>query len=84
MFKKIINGIWTFSLKKGWTFLLNQTTVDEKIEETVEEVGRRVSNVREEMKDVGKAVKETINQIDDIGKAVKGKKRRGRPPKNKK
>ena len=83
MIKKFFNGIYTFSLKKGVDFLLNKTTIDEKIVEVAEEVGRRVDNVKEEIKDVGKAVKETINQIDDIGKAAKGEKRKGRKPKKK-
>jgi len=84
MLKKIFYGIYTFSLKKGVDFLLNKTTVDEKIVEIAKETGRRLDNMKEEIKDVGKAAKETINQLDDIVDAAKGEKRKGRKPKKNK
>tara|TARA_R110000824_G_scaffold241912_1_gene430684 strand:- start:190 stop:447 length:258 start_codon:yes stop_codon:yes gene_type:complete len=84
MLKKIFYGIYTFSLKKGVDFLLNKTTVDEKIVEIAKETGRRLDNMKEEIKDVGKAAKETINQLDDIVDAAKGEERKGRKPKKNK
>jgi t-SNARE complex subunit (syntaxin) len=68
-------------LKKLWDWLLNQTTLDEKISEIVEEVGERIDRVKEEVADVVQSAKEVGNQISDVKDAVKGKKRRGRPKK---
>ena len=68
-------------LKKLWDWLLNQTTLDEKISEIVEEVETRIDRVKEEVADVVKSAKEVGNQISDVKDAVKGKKRRGRPKK---
>ncbi len=83
MIKHILNGIYTFSLKKGVDFILSKTTVDEKIQEAAEEVKSRVKNVKAELKDVKSAVSEVVNQAEDVIEATKGKKRRGRPPKKK-
>tara|TARA_B110000046_G_scaffold64963_1_gene72427 strand:+ start:457 stop:759 length:303 start_codon:yes stop_codon:yes gene_type:complete len=58
--------------------------VIEDVKETVEETKRRVEEVKEELKDVVVATKEVIEQSKDVIDAVKGKKRRGRKPKNKK
>lgn len=82
MFKKVIDKIWNFSLKKGWDWVWAQTTVDEKAAEIVEEVKDRAAAAKEELKDVGKAVKEVVDQAEDVVEAVKGKKRRGRPKKS--
>ena len=68
-------------LKKLWDWILNQTTLDEKISEIVEEVGERIDRVKEEVADVVQSAKEVGNQISDVKDAVKGKKRRGRPKK---
>ena len=83
MLKKIAKGIWTFSLKKGWNFLLSKTTIDEKVEAVVEEAGRRIDNIKAEAKDVVEAVKDVADQAEDVIDAAKGKKRRGRPKKKK-
>jgi len=84
MFKKILNGVYTFSLKKGVDFVLNKTTVDEKILETAAEIKRRAKNVEAEVKDVSKGVKNVVNQLDDVVSAVKGAKRKGKLFKKKK
>ena len=82
MIKKIANGIWTFSLKKGWDWIWDQTTVDEKAKEVVKEVDSRIKRVKEESKDVVEAIKEVGSQAKDVVDAAKGKtKRRGRPKK---
>ena len=39
--------------------------------------------MKEEFKDVKKAAKNLTSQLKDVGGAAKGKKRRGRPKKNK-
>ena len=79
MIKKFLNGIYTFSLKKGVDFILNLTTVDEQIVEVAKETKRRVKAVGEEIKDVGEAVAEVADQAGDIFKAASGKRRPGRP-----
>ena len=81
--KKIAKGIWTFSLEKGWNFLLSKTTIDEKVEAAIEEAEKRFEAVKAESKDVLKAVEEVAEQAADVADALKGKKRRGRPKKKK-
>ena len=68
-------------LKRFWNWLLGKTTIDEKIEEVVEEVLDRVEVIKEEVADVKKAAKEVASQAGDVIDAAKGKKRRGRPKK---
>ncbi len=83
MFKKILNSIWTFSLKKGWDYLLSKTTLDENVKAVIDEAEDRYKAVIEEAKDVLKAVEEVADQAQDVIEATKGKKRRGRPKKKK-
>ena len=83
MIKKILHSIWTFSLKKGWNAFLSKTTLDEKVKETILEAEERYKAVVKEVKDVVNAVEEVADQADDVADALKGKKRRGRPKKNK-
>jgi|TARA_R100000084_G_C4655761_1_gene152832 hypothetical protein len=78
MIKTILNGIWTFSLKKGWDWVWDQTTIDEKAIEVAKETKRRVKAVGEELKDVGEAIAEVADQAGDVAKAAAGKKRPGR------
>jgi len=82
MIKKILYGIWTFSLQKGWNWIWSKTEVDEKAIAVAKEVKRRAELAYEEAADVVDAVKEVGNQAGDVIDAVKGKKRRGRKPKN--
>ena len=69
----------------------DQTEIDEKIEEkvddikedfddVVEEVKRRYTRVKEEIDDVKESTSEVIKQVDDVAKAVGGSKRKGRKP----
>ena len=78
-------------LKQIWQWLKNQTEIDEKIEEkvddikedfddVVEEVKRRYTRVKEEIDDVKESTSEVIKQVDDVAKAVGGSKRKGRKP----
>ncbi len=64
-------------LKRLWKKLWSKTQVDDIVIE-------RAKRVKEELKDVGTSVKEVGNQVGDVVDAAKGKKRRGRPRKNKK
>jgi len=64
-------------LKRLWIKLWSKTEVDDIVIE-------RAKRVKEELKDVGASVKEVGNQVGDVVDAAKGKKRRGRPRKNKK
>ena len=77
---------------KLWNWLKNQTEIDEKIEEkvddikedfddVVDEVKRRYNRVKEEIEDVKESASEVIKQVDDVAKAVGGSKRKGRKPK---
>ncbi len=68
-------------LKKLWNWVLNRTTLDEKVVELAEEVEARIDRVKEEVDDVVRSAKKVKNQIADVKDAVKGKKRRGRPKK---
>jgi predicted HAD superfamily Cof-like phosphohydrolase len=68
-------------LKRFWHWLLGKTTIDEKVEEVIEEVLDRVEVIKEEIADVKEAASEVINQAGDVVDAAKGKKRRGRPKK---
>ena len=76
---------------KLWNWLKDQTEIDEKIEEkvddikedfddVVEEVKRRYNRVKEEIDDVKESTSEVIKQVDDVAKAVGGSKRKGRKP----
>ena len=69
-------------LKRFWNWLLGQTTIDEKIEEKVDNAKRtivavkeRVEDVVEEVKDVIEAVEDAaediMDQVDDVVEAVK-------------
>ena len=76
---------------KLWNWLKDQTEIDEKIEEkvddikedfddVVEEVKRRYNRVKEEIDDVKESTSEVIKQVDDVAKAVGGSKRKGKKP----
>lgn len=82
-------------LLKLWQWIKDQTELDEKIEEEVNEIvdqskerfdklkddfEERVDRVKEEVDDVVGAIKEVKNQVDDVTKAVGGSKRKGRKP----
>ena len=69
-------------LKRFWNWLLGQTTIDEKIEEKVDNAKRtvvatkkKVNKVVEEVKDVIEAVEEArediMDQVEDVVEAVK-------------
>jgi len=82
MIKKILSGIWNFSLKKGWNWVWSKTNIDEKAVATVKEIKKRYKLTAQELADVADAIKEVGNQIGDLDDAATGKKRRGRPKKN--
>lgn len=74
-------------LKRFWRWLLNQTTVDEKVvevvkeaKEDVDEIRKRAKRVAQEAKEVGAAVKEVVKQSKDVVDAAKGAPRKGRKP----
>jgi len=69
-------------LKRFWNWLLGQTTIDEKIEEKVDNAKRTIvatkakaKRVVEEVKDVIEAVEDVaediMDQVDDVVEAVK-------------
>ena len=71
-------------LKRLWIKLWSKTEVDNKIIAAAKEGKARVKRMGEELCDVGDSLKEVVNQAGDVVDAAKGKKRRGRPRKNKK
>lgn len=52
-------------LKRLWKWLLGQTTIDEKIEEKVDNAKRTVVAVKEEVIDIKEAVQEAIENISE-------------------
>jgi len=64
-------------LKRFWNWLLGQTTIDEKIEEKVDNAKRTVYAVREELADVKEVIKDAIEDITeevaDVKRAAQGK-----------
>jgi hypothetical protein len=70
-------------LKRLWVKLWSKTEVDDKIIAAAKEGKARVKRMGEELSDVGDSLKEVVNQAGDVVDAAKGKKRRGRPRKNK-
>jgi|TARA_R100001530_G_scaffold99057_2_gene68856 hypothetical protein len=73
MCKKLNNWI-----QKQWTWMWQQTLIDERALAAATEVKKRAKATASEIKDVGTALKEVGNQLGDIDDAVRGKKRRGR------
>jgi len=55
--------IWFINL---WNRLLNKTTIDERIEETIAETKERFNEVKEELKDVA-------DEISDVVSAATGR-----------
>jgi hypothetical protein len=58
--------------------------IPDEVEDAIEEVKSRAKEVRVEVEDVVKEIKDVVEQSKDVVNAAKGKKRRGRKPKNKK
>ena len=81
MLKSLWNRV-VAKLAQAWNWLLGRTTIDERIEETVDNAKRtivtareRVKNVVEEVQDVFEAVKEAsediMEEVNDVVEAVK-------------
>ena len=62
-------------LKNLWNALWAKTTIDEELKSRYDEVVK-------ELEDVKISAKQVVKQSKDVVKAAKGKKRRGRKPKN--
>ena len=62
-------------LKNLWDALWAKTTIDEELKSRYDEVVK-------ELEDVKVSAKQVVKQSKDVVKAAKGKKRRGRKPKN--
>ena len=54
------------------------------VEDTIEDVKEKAATVKRRTKRVVEEVKDVVKEVKDVADAVKGKKRRGRKPKNKK
>jgi hypothetical protein len=64
-------------LKRFWNWLLNKTTIDEKIE-------AKVAEVKKEVIEAKAAINTAIKETGDVAKAVAPKKRAPRKPRAKK
>jgi sugar-specific transcriptional regulator TrmB len=62
-------------LKRFWNWLLGQTTIDERIEEKVDNAKRTIVAVKEELKDVKEAIQDAVEDITeevvDVKEAIK-------------
>ena len=72
-------------LKKLWQWVLDQTTLDEKFQEVVDDVEdvttqakAYTTRVKEEVADVVEVAQSVKKQIKDIGSSVAGSERKGR------
>ena len=81
--------LWNFSNLKSFFSDSNSNKIPDGFDEISDEVNEikdeitfRVERIKEEVNDVKDSITEVVSQIDDIGDAAKGKKRRGRKPKN--
>ena len=68
--------------KRLWNALWNSTTIDEKAEAALKETKSRLYEMKKELIDVKNALKNAASQSKDVIDAAKGKKRKGRKPKN--
>lgn len=57
-------------LKRFWNWLLGQTTIDEKIEEKVDNAKRTVVAVKERVQDVVEEVKDVIEAVEDASEDI--------------
>jgi len=81
-------------LKRFWNWLLGQTTIDEKIEEKVDNAKRtivatkkkvieRVQEVKEEIAEAKDAIEDAIEQVKDVVEAAQGNLIEGKVTKSK-
>ena len=82
------------TLKRFWNWLLGQTTIDEKIEEKVDNTKRtvvavktkakkRVAEVKEEIEEAVDAIEDVVEQVKDVFEAAQGKLIEGKVTKSK-
>jgi anion-transporting ArsA/GET3 family ATPase len=78
------------TLKRFWNWLLGKTTIDERIEETVDNAKRtihvvkeRVEDVKEEISEAVDAVEDAVEQVKDVFEAANGKLIEGKVTKSK-
>jgi uncharacterized protein YpuA (DUF1002 family) len=81
-------------LKRFWNWLLGQTTIDEQIEEKVDnakrtivatkkKVTKRVQEVKEEIAEAKDAIEDAIEQVKDVVEAAQGNLIEGKVTKSK-
>ena len=57
-------------LKRFWNWLLGKTTIDERIEETVDNAKRTVNAVKERVEDVVEEVQDVIEAVKDASEDI--------------
>ena len=60
-------------LKRFWNWLLGQTTIDERIEEKVDNVKKTIVAVKKEIADVKDAIEDVVDEAQDVYTAATGK-----------
>ena len=63
-------------LRRFWNWLLGQTTIDERIEEKVDNAKRTITAVKKEINDVKEAIEDAVEdiaeEVNDIREAARG------------
>jgi len=58
-------------LKRIWNWLLSKTTIDERVEETVDNAKNTITVARKKVKEVVKEVKDVVDAVEDAVENVK-------------
>ena len=77
-------GAVVYYIKKGKIADRDGDLIPDVVEDTIEDVKNTTAEVKRRTKRVVEEVKDVVKEVKDVADAVKGKKRRGRKPKNKK
>ena len=77
-------GAVVYYIKKGKIADRDGDLIPDVVEDTILEVKEKAILAKLRAKAVKKELKDVVKEVKDVADAVKGKKRRGRKPKNKK
>ena len=77
-------GALVYFIKKGKIADRDGDLIPDVVEDTILEVKEKAILAKLRAKAVKKELKDVVKEVKDVADAVKGKKRRGRKPKNKK
>ena len=77
-------GAIVYYIKKGKIADRDGDLIPDVVEDTILEVKEKAILAKLRAKAVKKELKDVVKEVQDVADAIKGKKRRGRKPKNKK